>query len=124
MLAGRIDTALTILDEALATVDDKGDHWYDSELLRLKGVALQQQAAPQSVVDALFQQALAVSREQQAKSPELRVATSLARFWALQGRRAEARDLLAPVYGWFSEGFDTADLQEARALLGTLELQQ
>ena len=60
------------------------------------------------------------ARSQQAKSYELRAATSLARFWGEQGRRAEARDLLAPVYGWFTEGFDTADLQEAKALLDQL----
>jgi predicted ATPase len=67
-----------------------------------------------------FEQALRIARRQQAKSYELRTATSLARLWGEQGRRAAARELLAPVYGWFTEGFDTADLKEARALLEAL----
>ena len=67
--------------------------------------------------EACFQQALAVARRQQAKSWELRAARSLARLWQQQGKQAEARELLAPIYGWFTEGFDTADLQEAKALL-------
>ena len=70
--------------------------------------------------EACFQQALTIARRQQAKSWELRAATSLARLWQQQGKRAEAHKLLAPVYGWFTEGFDTADLQEAQALLDTL----
>jgi predicted ATPase len=68
-----------------------------------------------------FHQALAIARRQQAKSWELRAAMSLARLWQQQGKRAEAYDLLAPIYGWFTEGFDTADLQEAKALLEQLE---
>ena len=70
--------------------------------------------------EAYFERALAVARQQQAKSWELRAATSLARLWRDQGKREEARDLLAPVYGWFTEGFDTRDLKEAEALLSTL----
>jgi predicted ATPase len=70
--------------------------------------------------EACFQQALAIARQQQAKSWELRAAMSLARLWQQQGKRAEARDLLAPIYGWFTEGFDTVDLQEAKALLEEL----
>jgi predicted ATPase len=70
--------------------------------------------------EACFQQALAIARQQQAQSWELRAAMSLARLWQQQGKRAAARDLLAPIYGWFTEGFDTADLQEAKALLETL----
>jgi predicted ATPase len=68
-----------------------------------------------------LQQALAVARRQQAKSLELRAATSLSQLWQQQGKRDEARELLAPIYGWFTEGFDTADLQEARALLAALQ---
>jgi predicted ATPase len=71
-------------------------------------------------VEACFQQALTVARRQQAKSLELRAATSLARLWQQQGKQAEARALLAPIYGWFTEGFDTADLQEAKAMLEEL----
>jgi predicted ATPase len=70
--------------------------------------------------ESCFQQALDVARQQQAKSLELRAATSLARLWQQQGKRAEAHDLLAPIYGWFTEGWDTADLQEAKALLEAL----
>ena len=74
----------------------------------------------QQAAEACFQRALTVARHQQAKSWELRAATSLSRLWQQQGKRAEAHELLAPVYGWFTEGFDTADLREAKALLDTL----
>ena len=70
--------------------------------------------------EACFQQALAIARRQQAKSWELRAAVSLSRLWQQQGKRDEARELLAPIYGWFTEGFDTADLQEAKTLLEAL----
>ena len=78
------------------------------------GTNIHQEAA------ACFQQALGIARHQQAKALELRAAMSLSRLWQQQGKRAEARELLAPVYGWFTEGFDTADLQEAKALLAAL----
>jgi predicted ATPase len=95
--------------------------WYWAELYRLKGTLLLQQTVPDtSQAEASFQQALAIARRQQAKSWELRAATSLARLWQQQGKRQEARELLAPVYNWFTEGFDTADLQEARTLLEEL----
>jgi predicted ATPase len=82
---------------------------------------LQQQAVPDTAqAEACFQQALDVARQQQAKSFELRAATSLTRLWQSQGKRQEAYDLLAPVYHWFTEGFDTADLQDAKALLDEL----
>jgi predicted ATPase len=88
---------------------------------RLQGEFLLRQAVPDAVqADACFQQALAIARRQQAKSCELRAATSLAQLWQQQGKRAEACALLAPIYGWFTEGFDTADLQEAKALLAAL----
>jgi predicted ATPase len=77
-------------------------------------------AEPHAEGEACFRQALDIARRQQAKSWELRAAMSLARLWQQQGRRAEAQDLLAPIYGWFTEGFDTADLQEAKALLEEL----
>ena len=95
--------------------------WYAAELSRLKGALLLRQAVPDvPQAEACFQQALAVARRQQAKSWELRAAMSLARLWQSQGKRAEAYELLAPVYGWFTEGFDTADLQEAKTLLEEL----
>ena len=82
---------------------------------------LLRQAVPDAAqAEACFQQALAIARRQQAKSWELRAAMSLSRLWQQQGKRAEARELLAPIYGWFTEGFDTADLQEAKALLEEL----
>jgi predicted ATPase len=81
---------------------------------------LRQSETPQSEAEAWVQRALDLARQQQAKSLELRAAMSLSRLWQQQGKQAEARELLAPVYGWFTEGFDTADLQEARALLQEL----
>lgn len=105
-------------------MDATGERVWEAEMYRLKGALLQhsegngQWAAwtPQ----ACFQKALEVARNQQAKSLELRVATSLARLWQSQGKRQDAHDLLAPVYGWFTEGFDTANLKEAEALLEEL----
>jgi predicted ATPase len=92
-----------------------------AEAYRLQGEFLLRQAAQGAAqAEVCFQQTLAIARRQQAKSWELRAATSLARLWQQQGKRAEARALLAPVYGWFTEGFDTADLQEAKALLNAL----
>src|SRR5215468_8941144 len=92
-----------------------------AEVYRVQGELLLLQATPDaSQAEMSFHHALDVARRQQAKSLELRAAMSLARLWQHQGKRAEARDLLAPVYGWFTEGFDTADLQEARALLDEL----
>ena len=88
------------------------------DVVRLKGVLLlQRQGAVQAEAEACFQQAIAVAQQQSAKSWELRAATSLARLWQGRGKRVEAHDLLAPVYNWFTEGFDTADLKDAKALL-------
>jgi predicted ATPase len=95
--------------------------WIEAELHRLRGELLLALPEPdQSEAEACFRQALAVASQQQAKFWELRAATSLARVWRDQGKRAEARDLLAPIYGWFTEGFDTADLKDAKALLDEL----
>lgn len=95
---------------------------YAAELHRLKGALLLQQAVPDAVqAEACFHQALDVARQQQARSWELRAATSLARLWQSQGKCQDASALLAPVYAWFTEGFDTADLQEAQALLAALQ---
>jgi predicted ATPase len=98
-----------------------GARWWEAELSRLTGVLRLQLPSPEvSRAEASCQQAPAVARGQEAKALELRAAMRLARLWQPQGKRAEVRELLAPVYGWFMEGFDTTDLQGAKALLGTL----
>jgi predicted ATPase len=121
--AGQGEAGLTVLAEALVAVESTGECFYEAELYRLKGECLLRQVAnpplPQEA-EACCQQALATAHRQQAKSLELRAATSLARLWQQQGKRQEAHDLLAQVYHWFTEGFDTADLQEAKALLEEL----
>jgi predicted ATPase len=120
-LQGQVEEGLAVLAEALAVVDKNDERWWEAELHRLKGELLQQQAVPDvSQAEICFQQALAVARYQQAKSLELRAAMSLSRLWQRQGKRTEAHQFLAGIYGWFTEGFDTADLQEARALLAEL----
>ena len=102
-------------------MDSTGARWYEPELYRLKGeLLLAQSPDNHTEAEPCFHHALEIARSQQAKSLELRAATSLARLWQRQGKRQEAYDLLAPVYGWFTEGFDTADLQEAQALLEEL----
>jgi predicted ATPase len=120
-MVGQPEAGLQVLAEALATVRMTGEDLFESELYRLQGELLLQQASPDAQQAATcFQQALAIARHQQAKSLELRAAMSLARLWQQQDQRAAAYDLLAPVYNWFIEGFDTADLQEAKALLEAL----
>ena len=112
-----------MLAEALAAVESTGERFYEAELDRLKGECLLRQVANQpspQEAEACFQQALATAHRQQARSLELRAAMSLGRLWQQQGKRDEARALLAPIYGWFTEGFDTADLQEAKVLLEAL----
>ncbi len=109
---------LDTLAEALELIEATDERWWEAEIHRLKGDLL----LSRSVKDAdqaarCFDQALEVSRRQSAKSLELRAATSLARLWQRQGKPEPARGLLAPVYGWFTEGFDTADLRDAKALL-------
>ena len=99
--------------------EQTGCRQWEAELRRLEGIALLGLNRSEESQNAL-EEAIRVARRQQAKSYELRAATSLARLWGEQGRRAQARDLLAPVYGWFTEGFDTADLKEAKALLDEL----
>jgi len=119
--AGRADEGLSVLAEAFRLVDKTGERFYAAELHRLQGQLLLQQAIPDALrAEACFHQALAIARHQQAKSLELRAAMSLSRLWQRQGQRQEVCSLLAPIYGWFTEGFDTADLQEARALLEEL----
>jgi predicted ATPase len=119
--SGQAEAGLGVLAEALVIVDITGERLNEAELHRLQGELLLQQAVPDAPqAEACFQQALAVARRQQARSYELRAAMSLARLWQQQGKRAAAYELLAPLYGWFTEGFDTADLQDARALLDML----
>jgi predicted ATPase len=118
-----------VVANALALAEAKGERWREAELHRLKGeLRLQQRDethGESSVLteeaEAHFHEALAIACRQQAMSLELSAAMSLSRLWQQQGKRAEARELLAPIYGWFTEGFDTADLQEAKALLDALE---
>jgi class 3 adenylate cyclase/predicted ATPase len=118
---GGTHEGLRVLSEALALVDNTGERWWEAELYRLKGELLLTFAAEdQAAAASCFHQALAIARRQGAKSLELRAALSLSQLWQRQGQRDEARQLLAEIYGWFIEGFDTADLQEARARLDEL----
>jgi predicted ATPase len=118
---GRCEEGLTLLAEALALTNDREERRWEAELYRLKGeILLVHAAAHHAEAETCFRQALDVARHQQAKSWELRAAMSLAHLWQQQGKHTEARELLAPIYSWFPEGFDTADLQEAKALLEEL----
>ena len=144
---GQTAEALLLLAEALALTHQYGGHFYQAEVHRLTGEVLLTQGAGGGVsrnpppelpmidghkdeatgpssrpteAEAWFRQALDIARRQHAKSLELRAAMSLSRLWQQQGKRTEAHQLLAPIYGWFTEGFDTADLQDAKALLETL----
>jgi predicted ATPase len=118
---GQVDTGLRLLAEILAVVERTGERVWEAELYRLKGTLLLRQSVPdEHQAETCFQIALAIARRQQSKSLELRATMSLSRLWQQQGKRQEARQLLAEVYGWFTEGFDTADLQEAKALLDEL----
>jgi predicted ATPase len=130
----RTGEGLNLLSKALALVEKTGERFWEAELYRLKGEVLLQQStsvgallaapmvgracpAPTEEAETCFQWALDIARHQQAKSLELRAAMSLSRLWKQRGKRVEARALLAEIYGWFTEGFDTADLQEAKMLL-------
>jgi predicted ATPase len=133
---GQTAEGLHVLAEALACAHTTGERCYEAELYRLKGELLLQSGVQEresgvlppeaglqrrdAEAEACFHQAIDIARRQQAKSLELRAAMSLSRLWQRQDKRDEARDLLAPIYGWFTEGFDTADLQEAKALLHAL----
>jgi class 3 adenylate cyclase/predicted ATPase len=123
---GQVEEGLTALGEALRVVDNTGERFYEAELYRLKGeLTLQSQVqGPKSQfeeeAERYYVKAIEIARHQQAKSLELRAVMSLARLWQRQGKRDEARQLLAEIYGWFTEGFDTKDLQEAKALLAEL----
>jgi predicted ATPase len=120
--AGQIEEGLCLLAEALLVLETNGQGDLLAEVYRWQGALLRCQSVPDvAQAEACFQQALTIARHQQAKSWELRAAVSLSRLWQQQGKRAEAHALLALVYGWFTEGIDTADLQEAQALLEDLE---
>jgi predicted ATPase len=135
--AGQVEDGLTTVAEALRLVEKNDDRHYEAEVWRIKGeLTLQSKTSPGQVeaqsqtsrspsevekeAEECFLKAIAIAQHQQAKSLELRAVMSLARLWQHQGKAADARDLLAPVYNWFTEGFDTKDLQEAQALLAEL----
>jgi predicted ATPase len=119
--AGQIDEALDLVDMALESAGRMGERWFEAELRRVQGdwLGVHRRDAQQQA-EACFHRALAVAREQRARLWELRAAMSLARLWRDQGKVQQARELLAPVYGWFTEGFDTLDLKDAKALLDEL----
>jgi predicted ATPase len=136
---GQVEGALAVVAEALAQVQKTGEHYYEAELYRLKGELTLQQFGVRSLefgvpstqhptpstpakaeAEACFHKAIEIARHQSAKSLELRVTVSLSRLWQQQGKTEEARQMLAEIYGWFTEGFDTADLREAKALLEEL----
>jgi predicted ATPase len=115
---GQIEEGLTVLAEALDLVNKNGERFYEAELHRLKGeLLLALSPENHKDVEACFRQAIDIARRQGAKSLELRALTSLSRLWEKRGKKEEARNMLTEIYGWFTEGFDTADLNEAKALL-------
>jgi predicted ATPase len=118
-IAGQNEEAVTLLDEAFQIVDRTGERQFAAELNRHKGQLLLRQGHSEAA-EELYRKALSIAEEQGAKLWELRAVVSLARLRRDQSRRTEARDLLAPVYGWFTEGFDTVDLKDAKALLDEL----
>ena len=118
---GRHEEGLELIDESIASIRETGHRMDESEVHRVKGeLLLGKGDGSNSKAQEAYNEAIAVARSQGAKSYELRAATSLAKLWQSQGKRQEAHDLLAPVYDWFTEGFDTADLKEAKALLDNL----
>ncbi len=118
---GRFDDAWRCISEAMTAVETTKETWFEADILRMAGeIALKSPQPDAAKAQGYFEQALAVARKQQAKSWELRAAMSMARLWRDQGKQDAARELLAPVYGWFTEGFDTLDLREAKALLNEL----
>ena len=119
---GQPDEAWRYIGEAMSTIETTKERWFEAEVHRIAGeTALKPPEPDRAKAEAHFDYALTIARQQQAKSLELRAAMSLARLWRDQGKPQQARELLAPVYGWFTEGFDTLDLKEAKALLDELE---
>jgi predicted ATPase len=123
---GQVEEGLAVMAEALATVDNTGERTHEAELYRLKGELTLQSKAPsakcevEKEAEEYFHKAIEIARQQQAKSLELRAVMSLSRLWQQQGKQDEAHQMLVEIYGWFTEGFDTKDLQEAKALLAEL----
>lgn len=123
--AGQPVEGLTLLDQALAITAKSDGHFHEAELHRLKGELLLQQTVPDECrAESCFLLALDIARDQAAKAFELRAAMSQSRLWRQQGSPHKARNLLAPVYDWFAEGFDMADLQEAKSLLDDLDVDE
>jgi predicted ATPase len=119
--SGQVAAGLASLDTQLDAIERTGERWFHAEALRVRGeLLLMQTRVDTACVEGAFMRAMEVAADQHATSFRLRASISLARLWRDQGRRREARDLLAPVYGWFTEGFDTPDLREANALLDEL----
>jgi predicted ATPase len=118
---GQFEDACRCIGEAIAAVESTKEGWCEAEVHRTAGeIALLSTEPDAAKAEAYFARALSIARKQHTKSWELRAATSLARLWRDQDKRRQARDLLVPVYGWFTEGFDTLDLKEAKALLDDL----
>jgi predicted ATPase len=118
---GQFDDAWRCMGEAMTLIETSKEQWFEAEVNRTAGEIVLPSLGPHSAkAETYFDRALTIARQQQAKSWELRAAMSLARLWRDQGKVRQARELLAPVYGWFTEGFDTRDLKEAKALLGEL----
>jgi predicted ATPase len=118
---GQFADAWRCVDEAMAAIETTNERWWEGDIYRMAGeIALLSPERDTMKAESYFQRALGVGRRQQAKSWELRAAMSMARLWRDQGKWQQAHDLLAPVYGWFTEGFDTLDLREAKALLEQL----
>jgi predicted ATPase len=118
---GQAEEGKRYISETMTLIETSKQRWCEAEVDRVAGEIQLQSPKPDTVeAETYFARSLAVARQQQAKSWELRAAMSMARLWRDQGKREEARDLLAPVYGWFTEGFDTLDLKEAKALLDEL----
>ena len=120
LIAGRLDEARRVLDLARAFAEETGERVWDAEIHRLEGAVVADIGADIGAAEACFHRALEVARRQGAKSLELRAAISLAGLWRDQDKVVAGRDLLAPIYNWFTEGFDTPDLKDAKALLDEL----
>ena len=121
LLRNEPEAALEVIDHGLSIVSHNNERFLEAELYRLKARALLMRGAPDAEAESLLDQALRTARGQRARSLELRAARDLAALWTDQGRRAEAREVLAPIYAWFSEGFETQELKEAKALLDQLQ---